>query len=185
MRLRFLVPLAVFVAVTAGLFAGLWLRPSELPSALIDKPAPTIHLPPLAGDGTAAGLSSEDFHGTVTVLNVFASWCVPCRAEAPELLKLARDPAFKGKVHLVGMNYKDKPDDARAFLDDLGNPYERIGVDANGRAAIEWGVYGVPETFLIDPRGRIRLRIAAPLTDADLDQTVRPALRKILAEGAQ
>lgn len=185
MRLRFLVPLAVFVAVVTGLFAGLWLRPSELPSALIDKPAPEVRLPPIAGLSSVPGLATDDFRGTVTVLNVFASWCIPCRAEAPELARLAKDPDLKGRVHLVGINYKDKPDDARAFLDELGNPYERIGADADGRAAIEWGVYGVPETFLIDGRGRIRFRLPAPITDDDYVKMIKPALHKMLAEAAR
>jgi cytochrome c biogenesis protein CcmG/thiol:disulfide interchange protein DsbE len=184
-RLRFLVPLAVFIALVVGLFAGLWLRPSELPSALIDKEAPEIELPPIAGLDGVSGLATGDFRGTVTVLNVFASWCIPCRAEAPELKRLAGDPAFRGRIHLVGINYKDKPGDARRFLQELGDPYERIGADTSGRAAIEWGVYGVPETFLIDARGRIRLRLPAPITDDEYDKTIKPALRAILAEAGK
>jgi cytochrome c biogenesis protein CcmG/thiol:disulfide interchange protein DsbE len=184
LRLRFAVPLAVFAALVVALFAGLWLRPSEVPSPLIDKPAPEIKLPALAGAGVP-GLATDDFRGTVTVLNVFASWCIPCRAEAPELARLAKDPDLKGRIRLVGVNYKDKPADAKAFLDELGNPYQRIGADADGRAAIEWGVYGVPETFLIDARGRIRSRFPEPITDDLYDTTIKPALRQMLTEAGR
>jgi len=182
--------LALFFAVAAGLFAGLWLKPQELPSPLIDKPMPAIHLPAVAGVDNTHGFStddlqSDDFRGKVTILNVFASWCVPCRAENPELLKLRNDPAFKERVRLVGINYKDKPDDARAYLTELGNPYEQIGADENGRAGIELGVYGVPETFLIDAHGRIRLRFPAPISAYDADKTIKPAVRKLLAESAR
>jgi cytochrome c biogenesis protein CcmG, thiol:disulfide interchange protein DsbE len=182
-RLRFAIPRALFVALAAGLFAGLWLKPQELPSPLIDKPMPAIELPPLAGLDGVAGFATADLKGTVTVLNVFASWCIPCRAEHPELGKLRTDPDLKGRVHLFGINYKDKPADALAYLHELGNPYERIGADLSGRAAIELGVYGVPETFLIDTQGRIRFRLPAPISAYDMDTTIKPALRKILAEG--
>ena len=180
MRLRYAVPLALFVALAAGLFAGLWLKPSQLPSALIDKPAPPFDLPPIAGVDVP-GVSSQELQGQVTILNVFASWCIPCRAEHGELTKLMRDPDLKGHVHLFGVNYKDKPDDARAYLAELGNPYERIGADT-GRLFINLGAYGVPETYLIDSRGRIRFRLPAPITPYDVDTTIKPALRKIIAE---
>jgi cytochrome c biogenesis protein CcmG, thiol:disulfide interchange protein DsbE len=185
MRLRSAIPLALFVAVAAGLFAGLWLKPQELPSPLIDKPMPAIELPPLAGLDGVAGFATADLKGTVTVLNVFASWCIPCRAEHPELGKLRTDPDLKGRVHLFGINYKDKPADALAYLHELGNPYERIGADRSGRAAIELGVYGVPETFLIDSRGRIRLRYPAPMNRHDIDTTIKPALKRLLAEAGR
>jgi len=184
MRLRFVIPLALFAAVAVGLFAGLWLKPQDLPSPLIDKPMPSINLPPIAGRENAPGFATGDLQGSVTLLNVFASWCIPCRAEHPELTKLRNDPTLKG-VRLVGMNYKDKPSDALAFLDELGNPYERIGADQSGRAAIELGVYGVPETFLIDARGRIRLRYPAPMNPHDIDTVIKPALRKLLAEAGR
>ena len=190
MRLRFAIPLALFVAVAAGLFAGLWLKPQELPSPLIDKPMPAVHLPALVGlDGVSGfssdDLQSDDFRRKLTILNVFASWCIPCRAEHSELTRLKNDPAFKDRVRLVGINYKDKPDDARAYLTELGNPYDRIGTDENGRAGIELGVYGVPETFLIDTNGRIRMRFPAPISAYDADTKIKPALRKILAEGTK
>ena len=184
MRLRFAIPLALFVAVAAGLFAGLWLKPQELPSALIDKPLPAIALAPIEGLAGVPGFATGDLHGKVTILNVFASWCIPCRAEHPELTKLAKDASLKG-VHLIGINYKDKPADALTYLDELGNPYERIGADRNGRAAIELGVYGVPETFLIDARGRIRLRYPAPMNPYDIDKVIKPALKKLVAEAGQ
>src|SRR6516162_9467313 len=139
-RMIVFIPLIAFL-VLAALFvlrlgAG---DPSRIPSALIGHPAPRTDLPPLAG------LEREDFRGQVTVLNVWASWCVPCRDEAPLLITLAADP----RVRVVGINYKDQPDNARRFLGRYGNPFAANGTDDNGRAAIEWGVYGVPETFVI------------------------------------
>jgi cytochrome c biogenesis protein CcmG/thiol:disulfide interchange protein DsbE len=180
MRLRYAVPFALFIGLAAALFAGLWLKPKELPSALIDKPAPPFDLPAVAGLDVP-GVSTQELQGQVTILNVFASWCVPCRAEHGELTKLMRDPDIKGRVHLFGVNYKDKADDARAFLAELGNPYERIGTDT-GRLFINLGAYGVPETYLIDSHGRIRFRLPAPITPYDVDTTVKPVLRKLLAE---
>lgn len=185
MRLRFAIPFALFIAVASGLFAGLWLKPQELPSPLIDKPMPALHLAPIAGLDNVPGFSTDDLAGSVAIVNVFASWCIPCRAENPELIKLLKDPALKGRVHLFGINYKDKPGDARAYLEELGNPYERIGADENGRAGIDLGVYGVPETFLVDKRGRIRLRFPAPISAYDADKTIKPALFKILAESGR
>jgi cytochrome c biogenesis protein CcmG/thiol:disulfide interchange protein DsbE len=182
MRLRFAIPLALFVAVAAGLFAGLWLKPEQLPSPLIDKPMPPITLKPIEGLPDVPGFATADLDGRVTILNVFASWCIPCRAEHPELKKLIADPAFKGRVGLIGINYKDKPKDALAYLDELGNPYQRIGADTTGRASIDLGVYGVPETFLIDAKGRIRLRYPAPMNPYDVEHTIKPALKKIIAE---
>jgi cytochrome c biogenesis protein CcmG/thiol:disulfide interchange protein DsbE len=179
MRLRYVVPLALFAVLAAFLFAGLWLKPNQLPSALIDKPVQPFDLPAIAGLDVP-GVSSGDLEGHITILNVFASWCIPCRAEHAELKKLIADPDLKG-VELVGVNYKDKPDDARAFLAELGNPYRRIGADS-GRFFISLGAYGVPETYLIDARGRIRFRLPAPITPYDVDTAIKPALRKILAE---
>ncbi|MGE5539650.1 MAG: redoxin domain-containing protein [Gemmatimonas sp.] len=183
MRLRYIIPLAVFVGLALALFAGLWLKPNELPSVLIDKPVPPFDLPPVAGLGVP-GASSRDLDGQVTILNVFASWCIPCRAEHAELAKLMNDTEVKGRAHLVGINYKDKPDDVRAFLAELGNPYERIGADT-GRFFIELGAYGVPETYLIDTHGRIRFRLPAPMTPYDVDTAIKPALRKIFAEAGR
>jgi len=164
-RLVFLLPVLVFV-VLAGLFlvrlgGG---DPSRLPSALIDKPAPVFSLPPLEGltanGRPVPGLSNEDLKGRVTVVNVWASWCAPCRLEHPLLVDLAKDPS----IRVVGINQKDDPDNARRFLGSLGNPYAAVGADRNGRASIEWGVYGVPETFIVGPDGTIRHKHIGPLT---------------------
>ena len=130
--------------------------PSRLPSALIGKPVPTLTLPPLDGlfeNGMPVpGISPALFKGRVTVVNVWASWCVPCRDEHPLLARLAEDT----RIGLAGINYKDAPENARRFLGRFGNPFDAVGVDAAGRAAIEWGVYGVPETFVVGPDGTIR-----------------------------
>jgi cytochrome c biogenesis protein CcmG/thiol:disulfide interchange protein DsbE len=160
--LIFLVPLILFGALAlvfaVGLFSG---DKSKVPSALIGRPAPAITLTALEGlqrDGKpvpAFGMA-DLAAGRATIVNVFASWCAPCRVEHPFLVALADAPAVKaGKVALVGLNYKDEAENARRFLGALGNPYSAVGVDRAGRAAIEWGVYGVPETFVIGPDGRI------------------------------
>jgi len=179
-RLLFLLPVLVFV-VLAGLFflqLSSGRNPSDLPSALINKPAPAFALAPLEGliaDGKPVpGLSNEDLKGRVTVVNVFASWCAPCRQEHPLLVELAKDPS----VRLVGINQKDNPDNARRFLGALGNPYAAVGVDPNGRASIDWGVYGVPETFIVGPDGMIRYKQIGPLTPENLE-TFREKLRQI------
>ena len=162
-RLVYLVPALLFALVAVWLLAGLDRDPRALPSQLIDKPAPAFDLPPL--DAIAPGLKTADLQGEVSLVNVFASWCVPCRAEHPLLTRLA---AEKGVV-IHAINHKDKPADARRFLDQLGNPYKRIGVDADGRASIEWGVYGVPETFVVDRAGRVRYRHVGALGPQDFD----------------
>ena len=147
--------------------------PSAVPSALIDKPAPQIDLPSIYPE--RPGLSSADLNGRATVVNVFASWCVPCRAEHPVLTRLAREHG----VPLIGLNWKDKPEAARAFLDDLGDPFERIGSDPSGRAGIDWGVYGVPETYVVDGEGRIRYKHVGPLSEEDLNSVILPVLRQV------
>jgi cytochrome c biogenesis protein CcmG/thiol:disulfide interchange protein DsbE len=147
--------------------------PSAVPSALIDKPAPQIDLPSIYPD--RAGLNSADLKGRASVVNVFASWCVPCRAEHPSLAELAQEHG----VPVIGLNWKDKPEDARAFLNELGDPYERIGSDPSGRAGIDWGVYGVPETYVLDAQGRIRYRHVGPLSEEDIDGVILPVLRKV------
>ena len=150
------IPLAVF-AVLAGLFLVQLFRgdPSKLPSALIGRPAPEFVLPPMEGLGRngapVPGLSKADLLGRVTVVNIWASWCVPCRDEHPLLIELARNP----DIRVVGINYKDQAENARRFLGSLGNPFAAVGVDSAGRAAIDWGVYGVPESFIIAPDGTI------------------------------
>ncbi|AMJ62105.1 DsbE family thiol:disulfide interchange protein [Bosea sp. PAMC 26642] len=168
--LIFLVPLILFGALSlvfvAGLFSG---NASKVPSALIDKPAPPITLAPLeglqrSGQPVPSFAMADLAKGRATIVNVFASWCAPCRVEHPFLVAMAESPAVKqGKVAVVGMNYKDEAENARRFLGALGNPYSAVGVDRGGRAAIEWGVYGVPETFLIGPDGRILEKHVGPL----------------------
>jgi cytochrome c biogenesis protein CcmG, thiol:disulfide interchange protein DsbE len=150
--------------------------PDELPSALVGKPAPATNLPPL--DASATAFDSADFRaGHVTVLNVWASWCVPCRAEAPALAALSRLPG----VALYGMVYEDHAAAARAFLNDAGNPFSRIDLDRDGRAGIEWGIYGVPETFVIDTKGIVRLRYAGPIVGDTLNTTILPAIAEARA----
>jgi cytochrome c biogenesis protein CcmG/thiol:disulfide interchange protein DsbE len=181
-RWPLLIPLAFFAAL-AGLFA---LRlgagdPSKLPSVLIGKPVPAMALPALAGlerDGKAVpGIAPDMFKGAVSVVNVWASWCVPCHDEAPILMQLAQDK----RVQLVGINYKDQADNARRFLGRYGNPFVAAGVDANGRAAIEWGVYGVPETFVVGRDGRIAFKLVGPITPDNLARTLKPEIEKALA----
>jgi cytochrome c biogenesis protein CcmG, thiol:disulfide interchange protein DsbE len=149
---------------------------SELPSMLIGKPAPATDLPPL--DPAAPGLKSADFADRVTVLNVFASWCVPCREEAPALIEFAKDRRFT----LVGFNYKDKPENAAAFLAEFGNPFAVVGTDISGRTGIEWGVYGVPETYVIGKDGTIRYKHVGPLDASVWEATMLPQIEKALAE---
>ena len=163
----FLLPAAVFALLAAGVYAGLGIDPSVLPSPLIDQPAPRFALPPL--EGGEPGFSSADLAGHVSLVNTFASWCTPCRAEHPVLQALA---ATK-RVAIYGINYKDKGDAALSWIAALGNPYTRIGAD-DGRVGIDWGVYGVPETFVVDRAGRIRYKHVGPLTQADLDRTILP-----------
>ena len=181
-RMIVLIPLFAFLALAAlfmfRLGAG---DPSRIPSALIGHPAPSTNLPPLAGlerDGKPVpGIDSAAFPGEVTVLNVWASWCVPCRDEAPLLVTLAADP----RIRVMGINYKDAPDNARRFLNRFGNPFAANGSNANGRAAIEWGVYGVPETFVVGRDGRIAYKLIGPITPENLQQALRPAIEKSLA----
>jgi cytochrome c biogenesis protein CcmG/thiol:disulfide interchange protein DsbE len=181
-RLVVLLPLFGFLAL-AGLFlvrlgAG---DASRIPSALIGRDAPQTDLPAVEGlerNGTPVpGITAANFKGTVTVLNVWASWCVPCHDEAPLLLQLAGDR----RIRVVGINYKDQADNARRFLGRYGNPFAASGADANGRAAIEWGVYGVPETFIVGRDGRIAYKLVGPITPDNLDGVVRPEIEKALA----
>jgi cytochrome c biogenesis protein CcmG/thiol:disulfide interchange protein DsbE len=172
-RLIFLLPLAVFVALAAVFLIRLETagNPEAVPSALVGKPVPEFDLPPLAGV-TLPGLKGADLKGTVTLVNVFASWCGPCRIEHPQLIALAKDQ----RIRLVGINYKDVPANAVGFLDELGNPYTAIGVDTTGRAAIDWGVYGVPETFVVDANGIIRHKHIGPIDAGALEAAVLPAI---------
>jgi cytochrome c biogenesis protein CcmG/thiol:disulfide interchange protein DsbE len=167
------IPVVVFLVVAIGLAIGLTRDPSTLPSALIDQPVPEFDLPPLMDGPDARGLASGDLKGKVQLVNVFASWCGPCRVEHPVLMKLAADG-----YAIQGLNYKDAPDDARAFLAELGDPYDRIGTDRSGRTGIDWGVYGVPETFVIDAEGKVRHKHVGPLQARDLEKLL-PLLEEI------
>jgi cytochrome c biogenesis protein CcmG/thiol:disulfide interchange protein DsbE len=173
-------PIAFFLLL-AAIFASQLLSgkdTSVLPSALVGKPAPATNLPSL--DPTApSGINSADFSGRVTVLNVFASWCVPCREEHPVLLEFAKDKRFT----LVGLNYKDAAENATRFLNDLGNPYAAVGADLSGRAGIEWGVYGVPETYVIGKDGIILYKHVGPLNQTAIRKELLPVLEKALAGG--
>jgi cytochrome c biogenesis protein CcmG/thiol:disulfide interchange protein DsbE len=178
-----LLPLVVFLAL-AGLFffrlgAG---DPNRIPSALIGQAAPTISLPPIDGltrDGQPVpGLSNATLAGKVTLVNVWASWCVPCHDEIPFLAQLSKDK----RIQLVGINYKDAAGNARRFLNRYGNPYAATGADENGRAAIDWGVYGVPETFLIGRDGRIAYKLIGPIGADNLARALEPEIEKALAQ---
>jgi cytochrome c biogenesis protein CcmG/thiol:disulfide interchange protein DsbE len=183
-RLLFLLPALVFAGLALLFLVRLQSGdPSRVPSALIGRPAPSFALAPLEGLAARGqpvpGLGSEDLKGRVTVVNVWASWCGPCREEHPLLVDLARDPS----VRVVGINYKDNPENARRFLGALGNPFAAVGVDPSGRAAIDWGVYGVPETFVIGPDGTIRHKHIGPLTPEAMPG-FRAALRQADAKPA-
>jgi cytochrome c biogenesis protein CcmG, thiol:disulfide interchange protein DsbE len=184
-RFIVLVPLILFIGLTTlflvRLNAG---DPSLIPSALIGHPIPQTTLPPVAGlkrdDAAVPGLDPASFNGTVTVVNVWASWCVPCHDEAPLLMQLAQD----SRLRLIGINYKDDADNARRFLGRYGNPFAAAGADHNGRAAIEWGVYGVPETFVIGRDARIAYKLVGPITPENFESTLKPQIEKALAAGS-
>ena len=163
---------ALIPLVVAVVFGGFFLwgldpdrDPNDIPSVLISQPAPEFVLSEVEGLDTPS-FSREDLSGNSgpVIVNVFASWCVPCRAEHPFLMELAKRP----DIQVVGLNYKDKPANARRFLGTHGNPYERVGVDPNGRVSVDWGVYGVPETFVVDKKGVIRFKQIGPLTQDSL-----------------
>jgi cytochrome c biogenesis protein CcmG/thiol:disulfide interchange protein DsbE len=173
-RCLYVAPALAFAAVAFFLFHSLSQSPDRaLPSPLIGKHAPKLYLPAL--DAATKGFGPRELSaGHVTVVNVFASWCAPCRSEAPILERLARDDRFA----LYGVAQKDTPARVRAFLKDVGDPFQRIALDADGRAGIEWGVYGVPETFVVDGRGIIRARIVGEITPQLLDRELMPAIRE-------
>jgi len=177
-RIIVLVPLALFLGLAAlfliQLLSGRDV--AEIPSALIGQPAPETSLPPLEGMALP-GLDSKSFADKVTLVNVWASWCGPCREEHPLLLALSQDKRFG----IAGLNYKDKPENARRFLGSLGNPYSAIGVDSAGRTAIDWGVYGVPETFLVGKDGKILFKHVGPLSEPAVTRDLLPAIEKALA----
>lgn len=178
-RLLFILPAAA-LALLAAVFVVLLMQPARdpgaVPSPLIGKAVPAFTLPTLDGTGT---VTEADLRGGVTVLNIFASWCLPCRAEHPVLMRIAADR----KVRVIGLNYKDKPEDAKKWLAELGNPYAVIASDLKGRVAIDFGVYGVPETFIVDARGIIRYKHVGPIHASEYPDKIAPVLARLLAEG--
>ena len=181
-RVIVLAPLVVFLALVALFLIRLYSGdPSRIPSALIGHPAPQTDLPPVAGlerNGAAVpGIDAASFKGAVTVVNVWASWCVPCHDEAPLLMQLAQD----SRLRLIGINYKDEPDNARRFLGRYGDPFAAAGADLNGRAGIEWGVYGVPETFVVGRDARIAYKLVGPITADNINTVLKPEIEKALA----
>ena len=171
--LRFLIPLALFGALAWFLYAGLSLNPREVPSPLIGKPAPAFALPRL--DDPTQTVKREDLLGKVWVMNVWASWCAPCREEHPLVVAFARER----KVPVIGLNYKDRPGDARTWLERLGNPYAATLIDFDGKVGIDFGVYGVPETFVIDAQGVVRFKHVGVLTRQVIGQKIEPLLQDL------
>ena len=181
-RLVVAIPLIAFLGLAALFLVRLGAGDSSrIPSALIGHPAPNTDLPPIAGldrqGAPVPGLDTAAFKGAVSVVNVWASWCIPCHDEAPLLVRLAEDK----RIRVVGINYKDEPDNARRFLGRYGNPFAANGADRSGRAGIEWGVYGVPETFVIGRDAHIAYKLIGPITPANIDTVLRPQIEKALA----
>lgn len=172
-RLAGYIPLLVFLVLVVIFAIGLTMNPRDIPSPLIGKAVPEFSLPPVKG--RTLGLSGADLRGQVSLVNVFASWCVACREEHPVLMELKG----KGLVPIHGINYKDKPDDAQAWLNELGDPYARTGADISGRVGIDWGVYGVPETYVIDRGGRIAHKHIGAITPKALRETIMPIIDKL------
>lgn len=172
----YLVPLIVLAGLLLTLGWGLTNDPKNIPSPLVGKPVPSFELPPVKG--RTLGLSDTDLNGSVSLVNVFASWCTACELEHPLLMDLAN----AGAVPIHGLNYKDRPDDAAAWLDKRGDPYTRTGADVSGRIGIEWGVYGVPETFVIGPDGRIAYKHVGPLTLDTIQDTILPLVQRLRPE---
>jgi cytochrome c biogenesis protein CcmG/thiol:disulfide interchange protein DsbE len=178
-----LLPLLAFLGLAALFFIRLGAGDaSHIPSALIGRPAPQTDLPPVAGlergGKPVPGLSNATFAGAVTLVNVWASWCIPCADEVPQLEQLARDK----RIQLVGINYKDTPDNARRFLNRYGNPFVASGADVSGRTSIDWGVYGVPETYLIGRDGTIAYKLIGPITPDNLVRVLDPEIAKAAAK---
>jgi len=177
-RLVTVLPVAIFALIGAGFYWGLFNGDDTLPSPLVGKPVPEFVLPPI--EGRADGLSTADLKGQVSIVNVWASWCVPCRIEMPLLNELAA----RDEVAIFGINYKDDPEEALGFLTGLGDPYTRIGADRNGRVSIDWGVYGLPETFVIDAEGRIAYKHIGAFNRRSLVEDILPVVQR-LQEGTK
>ena len=176
MRMRFLIPLGVFLIMVVFLGIGLKLDPREVPSPFIGKPAPAFNLPQVADPSKTLG--DVDFKGKVSMLNVWASWCVSCRQEHPFLLQLSKQKL----VPIYGLNYKDERNAALGWLSQFGNPYLTSAFDADGRVGINWGVYGVPETFIIDKKGVIRHKQTGPISEEIWNATLFPLIQQLQAE---
>ena len=178
MKPVYFIPVVLFVLLAIALAVGLTLRPSEIPSALVGKTVPAFEVPDLLNEGET--LSAEDLKdGRMKLLNIFGSWCEPCKLEHPILMVLKEDG-----VPIYALDYKDDPDDAKKFLADLGNPFERIGVD-EGRTGIAFGMTGVPETFVIDHRGRIRYKQVGPITEQIWAEDIKPVVDRLRAEAGK
>ena len=169
----YLLPIVIFAGIGVLLYLGLFRDPTLVPSPLIGKPVPEFALGPVKG--REHGLSSQDLRGEVSLVNVFASWCVACRDEHPLLMALERERV----VPIHGLNYKDEPEAAAAWLDALGDPYTKIGSDLDGRVGLDWGVYGVPETFVVDRNGGIAYKHIGPVTPQVLDEIILPLVRAL------
>ena len=174
--LKYIMPLVLFVILALFLAVGLNLNPRDIPSPFINKPAPQFSAPKLTAP--TEKLSTSDLKGKVWLFNVWASWCVSCREEHPVLNQLAKQQA----VTIIGLNYKDEPDAAKSWLENLGNPYNISIMDQDGRIGIDWGVYGVPETFVVDKKGIIRLKLTGPVTPEIIQQTLLPLIKQLQAE---
>jgi cytochrome c biogenesis protein CcmG/thiol:disulfide interchange protein DsbE len=176
--MRFLIPLILFIVMVAFLAVGLKLDPREVPSPFIGKPAPAFNLPQLSDFGKS--LSNMDLQGQVSLLNVWASWCVSCKQEHPFLMKLAK----QNILPIYGLDYKDEREAGLGWLKHFGNPYTASGFDGDGKVGIEWGVYGVPETFVIDKKGVIRHKHTGPITEDSWQQTLLPLIIQLQKEGS-
>ncbi len=178
-RLFLYLPLLLFVLLAAWFAIGLRHDPSRIPSVLIDQPLPAFSLPAI--DGRDNPLSSDDIVGQVALVNVFASWCIPCAIEHPQLMKVAAEE----DILITGVNWKERPGDGAAWLRRLGDPYALIGDDADGRVAIDFGVTGAPETFIVDAKGRIRYKQIGPITEQIWDADIKPLVEQLQAEAGQ
>jgi len=172
-RLVFALPALAFVGVATAFLYGLGRDPSVIPSALVGRPVPEFKLPPVKG--RTLGLASSDLRGEVSLVNVFASWCTACREEHPLLMKIKDEHT----VPIHGIDYKDKPDDAANWLDTMGDPYARTGANIDGRVSIDWGVYGVPETFVVDRQGRIAFKHVGPVSEQVLSGEILPLIERL------
>ncbi|MEO0696301.1 MAG: DsbE family thiol:disulfide interchange protein [Pseudomonadota bacterium] len=178
-RLIFLIPVLLFLGLAGVFMVGLGRDPSYLPSMLIDRPAPEFDLAPI--EGQTEGLSSEDLKGTVSLVNVFGSWCIACTVEHPVLMEIARE----GTVPIFGIDWKDKAGAGTAWLQRHGNPYTKVGDDAAGRVAIDFGVSGAPETFVVDSKGNIRHKHVGPISVDDWENVLGPMVRDLQKSGPE